>query len=127
MFDPIKSSFHTPNLFAILLVRLLVEYQQVTSSDMLQLLLGILTLVKGRNALTEGDLAVPTTSSQGDVNNSSLLDQSRLWSNGLVPFVFETLDLGGGVEEPIFSDSDMQLIRKAMAHIEEQVPCIRFR
>ena len=94
---------------------------------MLQLLLGILTLAKGRNALIEGDMAVPTASSHGDVKNSFLLDQSQLWSNGLVPFVIETLDLGGGVEEPIFSDSNMQLIRKAMAHIEEQVPCIRFR
>ena len=94
---------------------------------MVTLLLGVLTLSKGLNALIEGDIAVPNSSNQGDVKNSFLLNPSQLWANGLVPFVFETLDLGGGMEEQIFSDSHKQLIREAMAHIEAQVPCIRFR
>ena len=54
-------------------------------------------------------------------------DQSQLWPNGLVPYTFEKMVFMNGEEEEWFSGQDKQLIRKAMSHISEQVPCISFR
>ena len=87
----------------------------------------LLSFSRGLDALVQGDVAVPRSTTGEKVRDSFLLNPSQLWSNGLVPFVFETLQLEGGGEEPIFSDQHKQIIRDAMAHISEQVPCIKFR
>ena len=91
------------------------------------LLLCMLGLFTALDALIEGDIALPSSSRQGDVRDSFLLAPSQLWSNGIVPYRFETLVLAEGVEEPIFRAEDMQLLREAMEHISAQVPCIHFR
>ena len=77
--------------------------------------------------LIEGDVAIPRSQTGGKIKDSFLLDSSQLWSNGIVPYLFETLQLENGEEEPIFSDNNTQMMRDAMAHISEQVPCIKFR
>ena len=77
--------------------------------------------------LIEGDVAIPRSQTGGKVEDSFLLDSSQLWSNGIVPYLFETLQLENGTAEPIFSDEHKQMIKDAMAHISEQVPCIKFR
>ena len=77
--------------------------------------------------LIEGDIAVPSFSTGGDVRNSFLLNSSQLWSDGIVQYLFETLTLHNGEEEPLFSDDHKQMIRYAMFHISGQVPCIAFR
>ena len=85
----------------------------------------ILTPCSGE--LIEGDVAVPRSQTGGNVKDSFLLDSSQLWSNGIVPYLFETLQLENGEEEPIFSEDNKQMMRDAMAHISEQVPCLKFR
>ena len=87
---------------------------------MLTLVLAVLTLSKGADAFIDGD-------NLGGLKNSFLSNPSELWSNGIVPFVFETIVFLGGEEEPIFAESEKEMIREAMANIEELVPCIRFR
>ena len=77
--------------------------------------------------LIEGDVAVPRSSAGDKVSNSFVSDPSQLWTNGIVPYLFETLQLENGTAEPIFSDEHKQMIKDAMAHISEQVPCIKFR
>ena len=82
-------------------------------------------LFSGIQGLLEGDLAVPRTLG-GQTQDSFTTNQNNLWSEGLVPFLFETLELGDGWEEPIFRERDIELMRKAMKHISDRVPCIRF-
>ena len=86
----------------------------------------LLPLSRGLEQLLEGDVAVPTSSTGDTVQDSFLLAPSKLWSNGIVPYLFEKLPLEGGGEESIFSDYHKQMIREAMAHISEKVPCIQF-
>ena len=81
----------------------------------------------GFDTLLEGDVAMPRSPAGMKVEDTFLLNTNQLWSNGVVPFIFEKLLLEGGGEEPIFSDKNKQMIRKAMAHISEKVPCIKFR
>ena len=82
---------------------------------------------RGFDILLEGDIAKPRYSSMENVRDSFLQSPSKLWSNGLVPFRFEMLLLEDGGIEPIFRDEHKQLIRDAMSHISEKVPCIKFR
>ena len=91
------------------------------------LLFVTLPLCSSVDKLMEGDVALPRSSTGEEVRGSFLLDNSQLWSNGIVPFVFETLQLVNGGEEPLFSDQHKQLIREAMSKISKRVPCIRFR
>ena len=79
------------------------------------------------SGLMEGDVAVPRSLTGGKVRDSFLLDASQLWSNGIVPFRFETLALEDGGVEDIFSDDHKQLIREAISHISTHVPCLVFR
>ena len=64
--------------------------------------------------------------------NAFTTDDSKLWRKGVVWYTFGLityLDYDGFTEvsEPWFSEEDEQLIKDAMAIIEEQVPCIDFR
>ena len=86
-----------------------------------------LPLCRGLDSLLEGDVAVPRSPTGGKVRDSFLLAPTQLWSNGVVPFLFETLPLENGGEEPIFNDGHKQMIRDAVNHISQKVPCIKFR
>jgi len=68
----------------------------------------------------------------GGRQNAFTMDDSKLWRKGVVWYTFGLityLDYDGFTEvsEPWFSEEDEQLIKDAMAIIEEQVPCIDFR
>ena len=91
------------------------------------MLILLVILKTSSGLLMEGDVAVPKSLSGGRVSNSFVPDPSQLWTNGVVPYMFETLQLENGTEEPTFSDEHKQMIKKAMDHISEQVPCIKFQ
>ena len=54
-------------------------------------------------------------------------DQIRLWEGGDVPFMFSHWYKGVAETEEDFSNKEKEVIRKALKHISDNVPCIRFR
>ena len=77
--------------------------------------------------LFEGDIALTESRSlTGSAQNAFIKDPKSLWDKGWVPFRWDT-DEFGGVEEPVFSDSQINIIAQTMQKITEDVPCIHFR
>ena len=83
--------------------------------------------------LDEGDIAVPTISSgKSKVANAFTTGKSKLWEHGRVPFMFKDFEFkdeasGRMVSEPLFTEEDKKVIRDALHHISNNVPCIKFR
>ena len=77
--------------------------------------------------LVEGDIAVPEShTGTGDAAAAFLNKKTDLWPRGFVPYRFETFEWDG-VVEPVFLDSQMENITKALDEIMLGVPCIKFR
>ena len=78
--------------------------------------------------LLEGDILVPESQvGRGPEELDAFLsDPELLWPNGYVPYCFETFEWDG-VVEPVFLDSQMDNITKALDKIMLGVPCIKFR
>ena len=77
--------------------------------------------------LVEGDIAVPGNyTDTGDAAAAFLNEKTNLWPRGLVNYRFETFEWDG-VVEPVFLDSQMDNITKALDKIMLGVPCIKFR
>ena len=93
-------------------------------SSWVKMIVVILPFCRG---LEEGDVAVPRSSSGETVRESFIMDPSQLWPDGKVPYLFETLPLEDGGEEPLFHEDHKQMMREAMSHINKMVPCIQFR
>ena len=80
--------------------------------------------------LVEGDIAVPTTddvTTFAKTKNTFVTDVNKLWSGGRIPYRFEEWELKDGGTEPLFSDEDKTLIKQALQHIMDNIPCIQFR
>ena len=80
--------------------------------------------------LVEGDIAVPTTddvTTFAKTKNTFVTDVNKLWSGGRIPYRFEEWELEDGGTEPLFSDEDKTLIKQALQHIMDNIPCIQFR
>ena len=79
--------------------------------------------------LVEGDIAVPTTvddTSSVKTKNTFVTDANNLWSSGIIHYRFATRILVSGGTEPLFSLEDVTLIKQALQHIMDNVPCIQF-
>ena len=70
----------------------------------------------GKARVIEGDIAV-IDAEPGSTQNAFRSERDKLWDRGEVPFV---LDFE-------FSQDDEKMIRDAMQHVTDQVPCIKFR
>ena len=77
--------------------------------------------------MVEGDIAVPGNyTDTGDAAAAFLNEKTNLWPRGLVNYRFETFEWDG-VVEPVFLNSQMDNITKALDKIMLGVPCIKFR
>ena len=54
-------------------------------------------------------------------------DQISLWEGGDVPFMFNHWYRGVAETEEDFTDEEKEVIRRALKHISDNVPCIKFR
>ena len=91
--------------------------------------------------LIEGDIAVPESHDGTRLAPEAFLSNSiLLWPRGHVPYRFEAskwkvldlvfrleTDVWDGVEEPIFSEAQIENITQALGQISGEVPCIEFR
>jgi hypothetical protein len=77
--------------------------------------------------LIEGDIAVPESHDGSPLASEAFLsDRALLWPRGRVPYRLETY-MWDGVEEPVFSDDQIENITQALGQISREVPCIEFR
>ena len=94
--------------------------------------------------LIEGDMAVPTFSDSGSqVGFAYLKDKARLWHGGRVNYFFQedeftvyddddqiVYDEDGQIKTEVdsqFSPKEKKVIKEALRHIEDNVPCLNFR
>lgn len=54
-------------------------------------------------------------------------EQISLWEDGDIPFIFSVWYTGVQEFTEDFSDKEKDVIRKALKHISDNVPCIKFR
>jgi len=77
--------------------------------------------------LIEGDIAVPENHDGTQLAQEAFLsDTVLLWPRGHVPYRLAT-DTWEGVEEPVFTDAQIENITQALGQISNEVPCIQFR
>ena len=77
--------------------------------------------------MVEGDIAVTERSlGSGTTMNAFRTAQDSLWPRGVVPYRIDT-DEWQGLVEPVFLDSQIENITRALQKIEKGVPCIEFR
>ena len=77
--------------------------------------------------MVEGDIAVTERNlGLGTPLNAFRSAQNSLWPRGVVPFRIDT-DEWDGIVEPVFLDSQIDIITQAHQKIENGVPCIEFR
>ena len=77
--------------------------------------------------VVEGDIAVTERNlGLGTPLNAFRSAQNSLWPRGVVPFRIDT-DEWDGIVEPVFLDSQIDIITQAHQKIENGVPCIEFR
>ena len=88
------------------------------------------------NNLVEGDIAVggfpDVINDSGQVSQAFVNMTERLWLGGIIPFAFKEFQFvdevsGKMVTEPLFSTEYKNLIKRALQHVMNHVPCLIFR
>ena len=84
-----------------------------------------------RYNLLEGDIALPTTSSDEKSTtyhpNPTDRDQIKLWKDGLVPYMFSHSYRLSLEYDQDFTEEEKEVIRGALKQISDNVPCVKFR